>query len=51
MSLLDWIRGPVEAQRSKQSKDDLARVLAVMEQITDATNEIDPEEMRRRHEL
>lgn len=47
MKLLDWIRGPEETQRAHQSKDDLERVLAVMERITDAAEAVDTKKLRR----
>lgn len=50
MKLLDWIRGPEEARRARQSKDDLDRVAALMQRITDAAERIDPEELRRREQ-
>jgi len=48
VKLLDWLRGPEESRRSHQSKDDLDRVLAVMQQIADETKAIDVEKLRRR---
>jgi len=49
MKLLDWIRGPEQTQRAHQSKDDLDRVLATMQRITDETQAIDLEKLRRRN--